>query len=140
VSASHTSPTPGDLKPGTVEHRVEAGDCVHRGGYDVLATPSIVRLAEEAAIVAITPLVGAGQNSVGTSVHIVHARPTLRGQRVTATATVVEIDRSRIATTIEVFDDVERVAHGRHERFVVDDADFRARLGQKAERAAETRG
>lgn len=126
---------PGALEPGTIEHRVDSGDCVHRGGYDVLATPSVVRLLEEAAMVAVEPLLASGQSSVGSTVDILHIRPTVRGQLVTATATVVEVDRRRIATTIEVFDDVERIAHGRHDRFVVDEDDFGTRLAQKAERA-----
>ncbi|GAA2881221.1 hypothetical protein GCM10010472_44150 [Pseudonocardia halophobica] len=131
MSAPNTT-VPAALKPGTIEHRVDAGDCVHRGGYDVLATPSVVRLLEEAAMIAIEPLLASGQSSVGSTVDIVHVRPTLRGQLVTATATVVEVDRRRVATRIEVFDDVERIAHGRHERFVVDEDDFGARLAQKA--------
>jgi uncharacterized protein (TIGR00369 family) len=131
---------PADLAPGTIEHRVEAVDCVRRGGYDVLGTPSVVRLFEEAAMVAVAPLLNPGQNSVGSTVDIVHLRPTVLGQTVTATATVVEVDRRRIVTTVEVVDDVERIAHGRHERFVVDDGDFGTRLAQKAERVAGAGG
>ncbi|WP_224391006.1 hotdog domain-containing protein [Pseudonocardia sp. ICBG1293] len=128
------------LEPGTVEHRVAAADCVHRGGHDVLGTPSVVRLLEEAATVAIEPLLAPGQTSVGSTVDIAHIRPTVLGQRVTATATVVEIDRRRIVTVVDVVDDVERIAHGRHERFVVDDEDFGARLARRTGRVTEVGG
>ncbi len=133
-------PAPADLPPGSVEHRVTVADCVARAGHHVLGTPSVVRLLEEAASAAVAPLLGPGQASVGSTVDIVHLRPTVLGQLVTATAVVVEIDRRRITTTVEAFDDVERIAHGRHDRFVVDDASFGTRLDQKAARAGAEPG
>ena len=47
--------TPADLEPGTIRHRVEVAEGVHRVRYDVLGTPSGVRLVEEAAMAAIGP-------------------------------------------------------------------------------------
>jgi predicted thioesterase len=50
---------------------------------------------------------------------------------VRATATVTEVDRRRVAFTVVVEDDVERIGAGTHERFVIDVATFEARLASK---------
>lgn len=120
---------------GHVARTVEPEDCVSRGGHEVLSTPVVVRLLEEAAMAALDPVLRSDQGSVGSTVDIAHVKPTLSGQSVTATATVVDVDRRRIGFTVAVSDDVELVAHGRHERFVVDDGPFGARLADKIRRA-----
>ncbi|WP_051166595.1 thioesterase family protein [Amycolatopsis orientalis] len=126
-------------RSGTVAKIVGDADCVHRGGYDVLSTPSVVRLLEEAAMAAIEPAIRPGQDSVGTTVDIAHVRPSVRGQSVTARATVTAVDRRRISFEVEVTDDVEVIAHGRHERFIVDDTALEGRLAEKARLAERTR-
>ncbi|WIV54058.1 thioesterase family protein [Amycolatopsis nalaikhensis] len=118
-------------RSGHVAKTVDAADCVHRGGYDVLSTPSVVRLLEEAAMAALGPFLGTGQNSVGATIDIAHVRPTVRGQSVTATAMVTAVDRRRITFAVEAADDVEVIAHGRHERFIVEDAALARRLAEK---------
>ncbi|RVX42000.1 fluoroacetyl-CoA thioesterase [Nonomuraea polychroma] len=122
------------VKPGmsaTVEWVVEERHCTRRGHHDIFSTPNMVHLLEDAAIEAIAPHLEEGQSSVGSKVDVVHSAPTLKGQRVRATATVTEVDRRRVAFTIVVEDDVERIGAGTHERFVIDVAKFEARLASK---------
>jgi fluoroacetyl-CoA thioesterase len=123
------------IEPGAVgvlEWIVEAQHCTRRGSYDIFSTPNLVKLLEEAAIEALAPYLSAGQGSVGSRVDVAHVAPTVKGQRVRATATVTEVDRRRVAFDIQVVDDQETIGRASHERFVVDIPKFESRLAEKA--------
>jgi fluoroacetyl-CoA thioesterase len=123
-----------ELAPGAVgvlEWTVEEQHCTRRGSYDIFSTPNLVRLLEEAAIEALAPYLGDDQGSVGSRVDVAHVAPTVKGQRVKATATVTEVDRRRVAFDIHVEDDQETIGRASHERFVVDIPSFESRLAEK---------
>lgn len=116
---------------GVLERRVEEQHCTRRGDDDIFSTPNLVLLLEEAAIEALAPYVGEDQASVGSKVEVSHVAPTLRGQTVTATATVTEVDRRRVVFDIHVEDEVEVIGRGSHERFIVDLPKLTSRLAEK---------
>jgi fluoroacetyl-CoA thioesterase len=124
---------------GVLERTVEAAHCTRRGEYDIFSTPNLVLLLEEAAIEGLAPHLRDDQASVGSKVDIAHSAPTLRGQTVTATATVTEVDRRRVVFDIRVEDDTEVIGTGTHERFVIDLPGFESRLAAKAEQVGGTR-
>jgi fluoroacetyl-CoA thioesterase len=124
-----------DLSPGTegvLERTVEPHLTTRRGEYDIFSTPNLVLLLEEAAIEALAPHLRDDQASVGTKIDIAHTAATLLGQTVTATATVTEVDRRRVAFSITVRDDLEEIGSGTHERFIIDVPGFEERLSQKS--------
>jgi fluoroacetyl-CoA thioesterase len=102
-----------------------------RGEYHIFSTPNVVLLLEETAIEALRPYLNPDEDSVGSHVEIAHTAPTLEGQTVTATATVTTVDRLRVVFDIVVNDDVEEIARGTHERFVVQLDKFSTRLDDK---------
>ena len=102
------------------------------------ATPDLVLLLEAAAIEALAPHLPEHQSSVGTTIDIAHSAATLKGQTVTCTATVTEVDRRRIVFDIVATDGIDTVCTGSHERFVVDLEKFGARLAEKAEKVASS--
>jgi fluoroacetyl-CoA thioesterase len=72
---------------------------------------------------------------VGTAVDMRHLAPTPPGMRVRARATLLEVDGRRARFRVEVWDEVERVAEGTHERVTVSDlARFLRRAQTKASR------
>src|SRR5204862_6520038 len=112
-----------DIEPGysfTREQRIEEKHCTTRGEYRIFATPDLVLLLELTAIDALARYIGEHQSSVGSKVELEHVAPTLLGQQVWCTATVKLVDRRRVVFEIEARDDVETIARGTHERFVVD--------------------
>lgn len=117
---------------GVLSRTVDAEHCTRRGEYDIFSTPNLVLLLEEAAIEGLAPHLREDQASVGSKVDIAHTAPTLRGQTVTATATVTEVDRRRVVFDIRVEDDTEVIGTGTHERFVIDLPGFESRLADKA--------
>ena len=98
---------------------------------DVYASTRLIGLAEATCAVLMAEHLAAGETSVGTSFQFTHDAPTPIGMAVRMTVRLVEIDRRRCVFEIEAHDDVERIAAGRHERFVVDRAKFMARVAAK---------
>lgn len=90
-------------------------------GVHVLATPFVIGLLEEAAGAVIHPHLPAGAGSVGTMVEMRHLAATPVGMKVRAKATLLETDGRRFLFSVEAWDEKEKIAEGRHERFVVPD-------------------
>jgi fluoroacetyl-CoA thioesterase len=120
----------------TLERLITEEYCTTRGDYQIFSTPDLVLLLEAAAIEALAPHLPDHQSSVGTTIDIAHSAATLKGQTVTCTATVTEVDRRRIVFDIVANDGIDTVCTGSHERFVVDLEKFGTRLAEKAERVA----
>lgn len=86
---------------------------------EVVSTPDLVRFMELAAWQALEDQLPDDQTSVGTVVSLRHMAGTPKGMRLEARARLVERDRRRCVFDVEIFDEVEKVAEGRNERFIV---------------------
>ncbi|MFG1710864.1 thioesterase family protein [Nonomuraea sp. M3C6] len=102
--------------------------CTRRGDHDIFSTPNLVHLIEDAAIEALAAHLADGEGSVGSKVEIAHVAPTLKGGKVTATATVTEVDRRRVAFAVIAEDANGKVGEGSHERFIINLDKFAAKL------------
>ena len=101
-------------------------------GVEVLATPFMIGLMEDAAARVMEPHLPAGGGSVGIMVEVKHLAATPVGLTVRAEATLLETDGKRFVFAVEAWDDKEKIGEGRHERFAVDDlAKFLARAMKK---------
>jgi predicted thioesterase len=115
------------LEPGAVHevsrivtHELTA-DAMGNRGVMVLATPHVVGLLENAAAGLIHPTLPAGAGTVGTMIEMRHLAATPVGMAVRAKATLLESDGRRFLFQVEAWDAKEKIAEGRHERFVVPD-------------------
>ena len=129
------------LKAGVELHRTLSVDRDRTIGFmgeggRVYATPELVRDIEHTCRDLILEHADAGEDSVGTEVAIRHLAPTPMGLEVTITATVAEVDRSKVVFDITASDPVDRICKGRHERFVVDVDKTVQRLAAKSAKAA----
>ena len=86
----------------------------------VYATPSIVHDLEYACRNFILEHLDEGEDTVGASVEIQHAKPTPLGFTATHSVTIDSVDRRRVTCKVSVHDGVEEVATASHTRFVVD--------------------
>jgi predicted thioesterase len=116
---------------GSLSWQVTEDLCMTRGVVPVFSTPSMVLLVERAAIHTIEPYLSAEQRTLGTSVQIKHLAPSFPAQQVRAEVELVAVDRRRLSFRIEVFDEVEKVGEGTHERFIVDPAKYDERVKAK---------
>ena len=85
---------------------------------EVVATPELVRFMEKAAMDALAERLG-HQTSVGTKVSLTHMAGTPKGMRVEARARLTEREGRRCVFQVEIHDEVEVVARGMNERFIV---------------------
>jgi len=127
-----------DLEPGAtaeVTTTVEPDRTAHamgNHGVHVLATPFVVGLLENAANAVLTPHLPAGAGTVGTMIEMKHLAATPVGMTVRARATLLETDGRRFLFAVEAWDAADKIAEGRHERFVVPDLQkFLARAMRK---------
>lgn len=96
-------------------------DAMGNRGVQVLATPFLIGLLEQAAHRAMLPVLPPGGGTVGTMVEMRHLAATPVGMTARARATLLETDGRRYLFAVEAWDDREKIAEGRHERFVVPD-------------------
>jgi fluoroacetyl-CoA thioesterase len=100
----------------------------------VLATPVMVLIMENAALAAIRPYLEKGESAVGTAIDVKHLAATPVGHEVRAEAEVVKVEGKRIEFKVSARDELEEIGRGTHQRMVIDLASFNARLGKKSKR------
>ena len=128
------------LAPGlatTKKIRVDESRVISFMGDDcrVYATPRIISDVEYTCREFILAHLDPGEDSVGTQVHWHHVGPALLGAEVTLEIEVANVDGRRVTFAAKVADGADAVAHGTHERFVVDVHKVRERLLGKARKA-----
>jgi fluoroacetyl-CoA thioesterase len=97
------------------------------GNVEVLSTPRVIALCEEAAMLAVGPDLPQGQTTVGMRVQLDHLHPTNVGSKVVADATLDRIEGRRLTFTVHVEDSCGLIAVGKVTRVVVDTATFMSR-------------
>ncbi|EEG77424.1 thioesterase family protein [Dethiobacter alkaliphilus] len=105
---------------------------VGSGSVPVFATPMLVALMENAAINALKGQLEDGQTTVGMKVDVAHTAATPIDMTVTAHAELVEVEGRRLRFKVTAVDDAGPVGEGTHDRFVVDQAKFMAKVEQKS--------
>ena len=89
-------------------------------------------LMEEAAQAAVQPFLEEGEGTVGIALSITHEAPTPLGATVTAKATVSAVEGRKITFDIEASDGVGIIGRGTHERFVINNEKFMAKVLSRA--------
>lgn len=94
------------------------------GDVEVLGTPAVLALAEQAAVAAIRHALPDDRTSVGTWAEIFHTAPTRVGGEVTAAARVTSVDGKKVEFTVLLHSGDDEVARVEHRRAVVSRARF----------------
>ena len=90
------------------------------GTVDVLGTPRLIALCEEASVRAIAPALSDGSTTVGMKVALDHLQPSAVGERVVAEAVLAKVEGRRLTFTVSASDGRGLVAVGKVLRVVVD--------------------
>lgn len=102
------------------------------GGVNVLATPVMIRLMEEAGRNAVEHKLPPGQLTVGAELHVKHLAPTPMGMRVTVRAELLAVDGRMLTFRVEAHDEKEKVGEGTHVRAIINLEKFLARVQAKS--------
>jgi predicted thioesterase len=94
------------------------------GDVAVLATPRVVRLAEEATVLAVDDHLDGTSTTVGYRVQLDHLAPTAVGGSVSAEAILETVEGRRLTFRVSVSDGHGLVAAGRITRVVVERSRF----------------
>lgn len=98
------------------------------GDMAVLATPAMLSLMENAAMMAVGGELEEGQTTVGGHIASSHLRPSKIGDTVEATAEVTAVDGKKIEFKVSAYCGETLLGEGTHLRFVVDREKFLSRL------------
>lgn len=98
------------------------------GNMPVLATPSMMALMENAAMLAVADHLPEGCTTVGGHIASSHLKPSKLGDTITATATVTRVDGKKIEFKVEAHCGDMLLGEGSHLRFIVDREKFMSRL------------
>jgi fluoroacetyl-CoA thioesterase len=102
------------------------------GTVDVLGTPRLIALCEEASCNAIASALADGTTTVGMKVALDHLQPSAVGERIVAEAVLARVEGRRLTFTVSASDSRGLVAAGRVLRVVVDLERFMAKCAPRA--------
>lgn len=101
---------------------------VGSGDMPVLATPMMMALMENAAMLAVKNELPDGSTTVGGHIESSHLKPSKVGDVVSATAEVTKVEGKKISFRIAAYSGETLLGEGTHLRFIVDKEKFMSRL------------
>ncbi|MBQ5621887.1 MAG: thioesterase family protein [Bacteroidaceae bacterium] len=99
------------------------------GDLPVFATPAMMALMENAAMMAVANELPEGSTTVGGHIESSHLRPSKVGEKVSAVAEVTKVDGKKIEFKVAAYSGETLLGEGTHLRFVVDKEKFISKLG-----------
>lgn len=123
-----------ELKPG-LSHRSKiivvqhlTAKAIGSGDLPVLATPAMIALMENAAMLAVAPYLAETDTTVGGFMECSHLKPTAMGDEVEAEAVLVEIEGKSLHFDIAAYAGDKKIGEGHHIRYVVDRDRFLSKI------------
>ena len=98
------------------------------GDMPVLATPMMMALMENAAMLAVKDKLPEGCTTVGGHIESSHLKPSKVGDKVSATAEVTKVDGKKIEFKVAAYSGDTLLGEGTHLRFIVDRERFLSKL------------
>ena len=98
------------------------------GDMPVLATPAMMALMENAAMLAVASELEDGDTTVGGHIESSHLRPTPVGAEVSATATLEKVEGRKLYFKIIAHQGDVVIGEGTHLRFIVNREKFLAKI------------
>ena len=99
------------------------------GDMPVQATPAMMALMENAAMLAVDDELPEGCTTVGGHIESSHLKPSKIGDVVRAVAEVAKVDGKKIEFKVAAYSGDTLLGEGTHLRFIVDREKFMSRLG-----------
>ena len=112
---------------GTVTEEMTAR-AVGSGDLPVLATPVMIALMENAAMLAVAGHLRDNETTVGGYMECSHLKPTAVGEEIEAVAFLRKIDGAALHFEIEAFAGDKKIGTAHHIRYVVDRDRFLSKL------------
>ncbi|MBQ4498689.1 MAG: thioesterase family protein [Alistipes sp.] len=98
------------------------------GDMAVLATPAMVALMENAAMLAVATKIDDDQTTVGAHIATSHLKPSKVGAHVLAIAELTAIDGRKLTFSVKAYEGETLIGEGEHTRYVVNREKFLSKL------------
>lgn len=98
------------------------------GDMEVFATPAMIALMENAAMLAVSGSIPEGSTTVGAMISSTHIKPTAIGHTVKATATLQKIEDRKLTFEVQAADENGLIGEGTHIRYIVNRDKFLNKL------------
>ncbi len=98
------------------------------GDLPVFATPAMIALMENAAMLAVAPHLAENETTVGGFMECSHLAPTGMGDEVEAEAKLVKIEGRSLHFDIKALANDKKIGEGHHIRYIVDRDRFLSKL------------
>ena len=100
------------------------------GDMEVLATPRLVALMENAAMLSVAPSLADGETTVGSEIAITHLAPSAIGAEVVATAVLEKMEGRKLTFSVSAKEGNKLIGEGKHVRYIVDRQRFLSKLNK----------
>lgn len=101
---------------------------VGSGDLPVFATPMMMALMENAAMLCVADELKEGSSTVGGQISSSHLKPTGLGKTVTATAELISAEGRKLKFKVSASDEVGLIGEGEHLRFIIDKEKFMSKV------------
>lgn len=104
---------------------------VKSGDLPVFATPVMIALMEQTACGSVRPFLEEGTGTVGVLMNVRHVSATPVGMKVVCESTLIKIDGRILEFEVKAFDEEGLIGEGIHQRAIVRNASFLAKVQAK---------
>ena len=101
---------------------------VGSGDLPVFATPMMMALMENAAMLCVADELEDGSSTVGGQISSSHLKPTGLGKTVTATAELISAEGRKLKFKVSASDEGDLIGEGEHLRFIIDKEKFMSKV------------
>lgn len=101
---------------------------VGSGDLPVFATPMMMALMENAAMLCVADELENGSSTVGGQISSSHLKPTGLGKTVTATAELIAAEGRKLKFKVSASDEGGLIGEGEHLRFIIDKEKFMSKV------------
>lgn len=101
---------------------------VGSGDLPVFATPMMMALMENAAMLCVADELENGFSTVGGQISSSHLKPTGLGKTVTATAELISAEGRKLKFKVSASDEGGLIGEGEHLRFIIDKEKFMSKV------------
>ncbi|MBR6672819.1 MAG: thioesterase family protein [Alistipes sp.] len=112
----------------TVVSTTNTANTLGSGDMEVFATPAMIALMENAAMMAVAPHLDEGASTVGIEMATSHIKASPIGATITASAELISAEGRKLSFKVKAWDEQGVIGEGNHTRFVVDRERFLSKV------------
>ena len=112
----------------TVVSTTNTANTLGSGDMEVFATPAMIALMENAAMMAVAPHLDEGASTVGIEMATSHIKASPIGASITASAELISAEGRKLSFKVKAWDEQGVIGEGNHTRFVVDRERFLSKV------------